>query len=585
MITVSPAEHPASFRAIEALLTAIAVGIAFCCPRAGKRWFRAVERAFLSLARRKRLAVLVVGVATLVIRLAILPVVPMPHPFSPDDFSFLLAAKTFLLGRLTNPTPAMWTHFETIHVTMIPTYMSMYFPGEGLVLAAGKLLTGHYWYGILITDALMCAAICWMLQQWLPPGWALLGGIICILRIGLFSEWVNSYSTAGTIAALGGALVLGALPRLLKHTRFGDGLLMGIGMALLMLTRPYEGLLLCLPVAFVLGRWAFFGGKNRPTTTVLIRRAALPLLIVIATGAWMGYYDYRAFGSPLTPPYKLDRAQYAVATYFVWQSPRPERHYRHRMIERFYTHAELSYYNEVHSLRGYLPTTLGKAIIGILFFAGFALVPPLLMTRRVLRDRRVRFLVICMLALIAGLAIENYLLPYYMAPFTAVFYALGLQAMRHLRHWKPVGQPVGLMVTRLCVLLCVLLAGVRLYAKPLHLIPPEWPAVGWLANWYGPGPYGWQRAQVQTRLEAMPGKDLVLVEYAKDHVSVDQWIYNDPDLNTAKVIWAWDMTPAQNLALIQHYSGRKVWLVQPDTTPVKLTPYPMPDTPQQIAHR
>jgi len=37
-------------------------------------------------------------------------------------------------------------HFESIHVSMNPTYMSMYFPAQGLALAAGKVLMGHPWY-------------------------------------------------------------------------------------------------------------------------------------------------------------------------------------------------------------------------------------------------------------------------------------------------------------------------------------------------------------------------------------------------------------------------------------------------------
>ncbi len=81
---------------------------------------------------------------------------------------------------------------------------------------------------------------------------------------------------------------------------------------------------------------------------------------------------------------------------------------------------------------------------------------PLLMFRRVLMDRRIRFLVVCMAVMVAGMAVQVYLIPHYLAPFTAVFYALGLQAMRHLRHMSEHGRPVGLAWMRLTVALCVL---------------------------------------------------------------------------------------------------------------------------------
>jgi hypothetical protein len=44
----------------------------------------------------------------------------------------------------------------------------------------------------LIVSALMCAALCWMLQAWLPANWALLGGMIAVLRLGVFSYWTNT---------------------------------------------------------------------------------------------------------------------------------------------------------------------------------------------------------------------------------------------------------------------------------------------------------------------------------------------------------------------------------------------------------
>ena len=337
MILPPSSDRGSSLMMIEGGLTVVAIAVAFCWPRLGSSYFSRIERAFGRLARKQGLAVAVVGATALLLRLAILPLCPIPLPFAPDDFSFLLASDTFASGRLTNPTPAMWAHFETIHVSMTPTYMSMYFPAQGSRwMAASKVLSsGHPWYGLLLVSALMCAAICWMLQAWLPPTWALLGGILAVVHLGLFSYWINTYHAAGSIVALGGALVLGALPRLMRTVQLRDSLLMAVGVALLVLTRPYEGMLLCFPVAFVLGRWVLFG-RNRPSAAVLVRCAAAPLALIVAAGVWMGYYDYRAFGSPLTLPYTVNRNMYAMAPYFIWQSQRPEPAYRHEVIRHFY---------------------------------------------------------------------------------------------------------------------------------------------------------------------------------------------------------------------------------------------------------
>lgn len=553
-----------------------AIALSFGWPGMGSDFFARVERIFACLAKHHGLSVLAVGMSVLVLRLAILPLYGIPLPFVPNDFSFLLAAETFAHGRLTNPTPPLWTHFETIHETMIPTYQSMYFPGQGLLLAAGQILFHNPWFAVLISSALMCAALTWALQAWLPANWALLGGFIAVLRIGVFSYWTNTYQAAGSLAALAGALVLGSLPRLTRTPRLGYALLIGIGIGILALTRPYEGLLLSLCVGVALTRW-MLRGKNRPSAKVLTGYAALCLSVPLCACAWLGYYDLKAFGKVTTLPYTVDRAQYAIAPYFVWQPPHPEPHYRHPEMRAFYHKCELDFYHRIHSPIGFLPYTLDKVGLILLFYAGFLFAVPLIMVRRVFLDGRIRFLVFCVLVLAAGSFIEIYILPHYVAPFTVAFYAIGLQAMRHLRVWKPEGKPSGLAMVRMLMFACVALAGLRVFAQPLHLAASEWPSGNWNSFWIGPEHYGAQRASIENRLDQLPGGQLAIVRYGPGHYPQDQWVYNRADLQSAKVIWAWDMGPAQNLKLIRYFRDRKAWLVEPDVAPVGLTPYSSAD--------
>jgi hypothetical protein len=308
----------------------------------------------------------------------------------------------------------------------------------------------------------------------------------------------------------------------------------------------------------------------------LLLRAAIPGFALLATGlAWMGYYDARVFGSPLTLPYTINRATYALAPYYVWQRPRPEPAYRHAEMRRFYEVDELKDYDRVHSRTGFPVMTLVKALRGIYFFAGVALLPPLFMLPWALRDRRIRFLVVCLIVLAAGLAIEIFLIPHYMAPFSAAFYGIGMQAMRHLWHWKSRDQPVGVAITRSTVLICILMAGLRLFDVQLHCPVPGYPFSTWICNWFGPDHFVPERARAELGLAEIPGGQLAIVRYSSTHDPVDEWVYNGAELDSSKVIWARDMGDAENQELIDYYSNRRVWLVQPDFPSAEVIPYPV----------
>ena len=540
----------------EALLASLALLVAFVYPQLAAGWFRKIERALGELARRRKTSVLVCGLAALAARAALLPVLPLPVPVVHDEFSHLLLADTLLHGRLTNPPHPMWAHFETFHVIFHPTYASMYPPMQGLILAAGQVIAGHPFWGVWFSVGLMCAAICWMLQGWLPAGWALLGGLIPVMRFGVISYWDDSY-WGGAAAAIGGALVLGALPRIVRKQRVGDALLMGLGLAILANSRPYEGFVLSLPVAAALLIWMI--GKKGPLVPALMRRVALPLLLVLGlTGAAMGYYFWRVTGSPFRMPQEVNRDTYASARYFYWQPPNLHTVYHDKALRDFYE-LEFQAYQETRSVSGFLRETARKTGVIWFFYVGPVLIIPLFTLPWVLRDRRIRWLLIAGTIFCAGLALNIFFMAHYAAPIVAVMLAVILQGMRHLKAWRFEGRPTGLFLVRAVIAICVLL-------MPLELRTMSAPSKPWTR--VGP-----ERAKLLTQLGSLPGRQLIVVRYKPDHYPLAEWVYNAADIDSQKVVWARDLGPAGNQDLLRYYNNRRVWLLEADETPPKLSAY------------
>jgi len=479
------------------------------------------------------------------VRAALLPVVPIPEPTVHDEFSYLLGAETFYLGRLANPTPPMWTHFETFHENFQPTYSSKYPPAQALVLAFGWKLFGHPWYGVWLSSGLMCAALCWMLQGWLPSRYALLGGLMAVAQWGIAGYWVNSY-WGGTVAAAAGALVVGAVPRLVRRPTAAVAAVAAVGMVVLANSRPYEGGLTAAAAMAVL----FIRLRSRHRLKDLLApRVALPAAAILAGGlAFMGYYNYRLTGDPLLMPYSLHQKLYAASPIFWMMPPTTAPVYRHEIMRKAWAVWDKSIYDLARASPFFVVT----AFFGTLQFFLTPVSAAAVFTAFLRWSGKVRTVLAIIAIPAAGLLLERFSLAHYFAPATGLVLLLAMLGVQILR------VRFGARSMAVFAVLFFASAGIQAARHPQEYFHKEFAA---------------NRRDVVHRLATEGGRHLVIVRYKPNHNVMEEWVYNSADIDGAVIVWARDMGEAGNRELLGYYRDRNVWLLEADRPPLAPVPY------------
>ena len=513
--------------------------------------WRRIEKTLGRLARRRVTCCIAMGVLVLVVRLALLPIWEEPKPYIYDEFGYLLQADTFASGRLTNPTHPLWQFFESAYILQQPSYTSKYAPGQGLAMAFGQVVFRHPWYGVWLSCGVLMAVLCWALQGWLSPGWALFGAFLA-LKLCLFSYWMDSY-WGGAVAAIGGALMLGAFPRILNQGRWGYSWLLGLGAVLLALTRMYEGLLYVIPllVALLL--------KRQP-----IRVWAASGMVVALGGAFLLYYNYRVTGHATELPYTEHQRQYGYAPYFSFQSLRPETTYRHESLFNLSHGWEFERWRESRSFGVF--AARGKdwySALNIICGGAVLSIPLCLFLWSAWRNRKWSLPFFCAGIVFVGSFCETMYYTHYAAPAAAAILLLLVCAIQQLRMWNVNGMSIGRFLSRgvppVAFLLMMGHEGVRLYKhEPVQVTKP--------VN---------ARKEIveQALREQKGGKHVILVRYTQVKNPHEEWIYNRADIDASDVVWAHDMGAAENRKIADYFKGRSIWLMQPDDNPELLNPY------------
>lgn len=463
----------------------------------------------------------------------------IPHPAVHDEHSYLLAAETFRLGRLSNPPHEHWPHFQSFHVLQEPTYASKYPPGQGLLLALGDLL-GHPIVGAWLGVAALAGATAWMLLGFFGPRWSLFGGLLAAIHYGLPNYWAQSY-WGGSVTAVGGALVLGAAGRLAAAPKAGSALVLGAGLVLLAISRPLEGLVFatgCSVALLVAARRLPSERRRR-----LARRLAVGTGAVLALGlGWLAIYHQAVTGDPLKFPHRVYSETYSSVPQFLWMEPGPLPDHEIPVHYRYWREVDARF-ELLQSPVEWRLESLRRLRMTWRFYGGWALLLPMLLAIA----GRHRLWSATVVALLAAYAILFWgyqsFHPHYLAAMAGPLLFLVVAGCEGLE--RRVGVSQRTLLAAMILFLGLHATDRRLGEAPYLRHPVERPAER-------------VRRDLEDVLARFEGPDLILVRVGIAAPTYDEWVANSPEIDRQEVVWAHDLGP-RNRALRRYYPCRTVW--------------------------
>jgi hypothetical protein len=562
-----PIDNALGFGAADFLELAVAALLVFFA-LVSRPW---VEPYARRLAPRTAWCMLLLAALPVALRLLLLPNHSVPSPDVYDEFAHLLAADTLRHFRLANPPHSLPQFFETFFILQRPSYSSIYPIGQGLVLAIGWMLFGSPWAGVVLSTAAFCALCYWMLRAWTTPLWSLIGGLLAVMEFGPLNQWMNDY-WGGALTAAAGCLVFGALPRLKAAPRERDAILLGIGLAIHLLIRPYESIFLLIAVALF-----FLPLARAPKTMRAVAKVAPATLLIVAAALGITLLQNKQVtGSWTTLPYQLSQYQYGVPVALTFQ-PNPVPHANLTAEQQMDYRMQRSFHgNNTDTLSTYfLRLEYRVRFYRFFFLAPLYLVLPLFL----FSTRRFSLFWITSTLIVFTLGI-NFFPAYqlhYAAACTCLYILVAITGLQRLSSLQVHGRPAGRGAARIVLFLCAahfgFWYGLHLFDRSgvsQALLPYEtWDAI----NHQNPQ----RRILVDRELERIPGQLVVFVRYNyPQHPFQDEWVYNRADIDHARIVWARDLGPEEDEKLIRYYPYRKALLLEPDVRPPQLRDYSQP---------
>ena len=619
---------------VELALALMLTSCALLAPATGSRIFTRLRVLALPLARRPRLLVLLSGLIPIVIRLALLPIVPVPLPRTMEEHNHLLQADTYTHWRLANPPHPLGALFHSFQTIQWPTYVSSRPPLSSLFFFLGDLLFHSPFLGNLLGVGILAACFSWLLLGWTSRMWAVLGSFLVICHLCIFGWWTDSF-WAPIVTILGGVILLGLVSRIQRKPKLVHALGFTIGTALIAGTRPYEGFFYVAAIAvFLLIR--ICSKSQRSELPHTLRAFVIPAIVgCILIAAGQIHYNQATTGHAGMMPYQIWRESQTAVSSFLWQPILPK-------TQHLYYTADIAFRDwEVASaamLHGHPLTTLDiligrhssslRDIIGPMLFLPFLCAPVLAGATRIRPSRRAlialalplpfialivwsfpgRKLLLCaallnlesllfliwrwkerslrfpLLLVFLGALITSastFYMNNYFLPYVGAVILLVVTGLRNLSSWdktRHTGAALSGFLFLGCLLMPLLEIGAAVAKHPLY-------------SGSDMGRFDYAPDKTPAEAAALPqfasGRHLVMVrpwgERARN--STLDLVWNSADPDSQRIVWARDLRPDWTAAAHAYYPDRTMWVLDVSDDSSILQPYPINEltTPAPLA--
>jgi hypothetical protein len=316
-----------------------------------------------------------------------------------------------------------------------------------------------------------------------------------------------------------------------------------------LLSRPFESIFL------LLGAAVFLLPAASPR---LLKPALVASLACMPVIGLVLLHNKQITGKWTTLPYALSQYEYGVPASFTFQPhPVPHKELTHeqemdyrmqRAFRNSETESPASYLQRlvyrIRYYRFYFYPVLYVALAGFLF---------------ALAEYRFRWVLLTVLIFALGTNFYPLFLAHYVAALTCLFILMSVEGLRRLSHWRSGPEAVQLLIC-----LCIVQFAWSWFTQPRSALD--------------------KRITINRQLAGVPGRVLVFVRYWPRHIFQNEWVYNEADVDKARVVWARDLGDIENEKLRRYYPNRTTLLLEPDAQPPRLGPYrPQPAEPQQPA--